>query len=261
VRALFLPIYWDQSFAARLDVAITLANRLNGRLVCAVAEPVSAGAKDFGCVLTESARHGLRVTPDIRLSVEEHFRERPVEHSWLPVTTLDAVTLAQAAELSDLVIAPTRWSVSEPESPRPADLLVRSAAPLLAVPPEADLSTGPIRALVAWDGSAGAASALRAALPILRTADYVVLLTVGETPPHMAIDPLEYLSWHGIHGAIECVPRQGSVYETLLIEVEARNVNLLVMGAYGWGRVVEELFGGITESMLEHAKVSVLLNR
>lgn len=256
MRVLFFPVYWDDSVAARLEVAARMAELLEGHVVCAASEHAESGSREVAA-LTRPRRQEAIAPRDIRRRVEEHFQERAVPHSWISVPTLDAATLANAAQLSDLIIAPSRWSMSVPQSPRPADLLMRSTTSVLAVPPQAGLPTESLSALVAWDGSSSAATALCAAVPLLRMAERTVLVTVGEAAPDAPIDPLDFLFWQGISAEARYVPGRAKIFEALLAESASHNANLMVMGAYGRGRFVEELFGGITESMLKHSDIPI----
>jgi len=47
----------------------------------------------------------------------------------------------------------------------------------------------------------------------------------------------------------------------LSLAAQACNADLLVMGSYSTGPLRQEIFGGCTRSMLEHAEVPVFLLR
>ena len=61
-----------------------------------------------------------------------------------------------------------------------SNLIVRTGKPILAVPQAAKGFAANGRAIVAWDGSAQADAALRAALPLLKLATHVTVLEIGD---------------------------------------------------------------------------------
>jgi nucleotide-binding universal stress UspA family protein len=68
------------------------------------------------------------------------------------------------------------------------------------------------------------------------------------------------LAWHGI-GAEARHIEQGSrrVRDILLAEAAAMAADLLVIGAYSRSRMRQVVFGGVTEHMLDHAEIPVLM--
>ncbi|MDH3702248.1 MAG: universal stress protein [Alphaproteobacteria bacterium] len=107
---------------------------------------------------------------------------------------------------------------------------------------------------ILWNGSAEAARAVDAALPLLSRADQVHILSVNEdTGPEPAQTGLtRYLSWHGITATLATFePDERLIGEALLTEVRRNEADLLVMGAYGHSRLRELVLGGVTRHMLK----------
>ena len=110
---------------------------------------------------------------------------------------------------------------------------------------------------IGWDGSLPAVRAVGGALPFLRRAAAVTILTVDEgignggPVPANADRLVEHLSWHGISAAVRPTPRQGRpVGDTLAAGAADLGAGLLVMGAYGHSRWREMILGGVTHHML-----------
>ncbi len=118
------------------------------------------------------------------------------------------------------------------------------------------------RAMVAWDGSHEAASALTASRTLLRVASEVHVVTVDERskrdfPP---TDAAEYLSRHGIAVEIHEWPRKDrSVEEALSHACQELSIDWMVMGAFGHSRLRETIFGGVTRYILAETRVPLLL--
>jgi nucleotide-binding universal stress UspA family protein len=124
-------------------------------------------------------------------------------------------------------------------------------------------------ALVAWDGSAEASHALKAAVPLLKLSSAVYLATVKEPakgakaakePDLPPVAGADYLSRHGIScEMIEVAPHEEGVAAALQAEAATRKAGLLVMGAYGHTRLTERVFGGVTRRMLTGVRIPLLL--
>jgi len=117
---------------------------------------------------------------------------------------------------------------------------------------------------IAWDGSACAASAVAAAMPLLESAAEVrILSVVDEKPaagPGVSSDLVRHLAAHGIKAQAEEIPAAGRRIGKALDDYLARRKpDLLVMGAYGHSRIREFVLGGATEHVLWECKTPVLL--
>jgi nucleotide-binding universal stress UspA family protein len=142
--------------------------------------------------------------------------------------------------------------------------LFESGRPVIVVPPAADRFTCK-RVLVAWDGSAKAARAVNDALPFLRAADRVEIVSVaGEKDLTRSVpgaDLAPHLERHGVEVAVkDVVAPDGDVAEALRQETDAFGANMIVMGAFVHSRLRELVFGGVTRSMLRQPPVPLFLS-
>jgi nucleotide-binding universal stress UspA family protein len=116
---------------------------------------------------------------------------------------------------------------------------------------------------VAWDGSAQAARAANDALPFLRAADLVeVVSVVGEkdlptSAAGAAFAP--HLARHGVRVSAIDVPVVGEVAETLRGRAGEVGADMLVMGAYRHSRLQEWFLGGVTQSLLNRSPLPLFL--
>ncbi len=182
--------------------------------------------------------------------------------SWREVVGASSQTAAGYGRLADLIIAPRGDLEDDVENEAAFETaLLHSGRPLLLAPPTPQEDFGD-RIAIAWDGSAEAARAVGAALPLLAAADTVTAISVAEDGKTEA--PLEelarYLSWHGIQADTRNVA-QGSVTigEALLGAVRHDSADLLVMGAYSHNRFRELVFGGATHYILDVSAMPVLM--
>jgi nucleotide-binding universal stress UspA family protein len=117
--------------------------------------------------------------------------------------------------------------------------------------------------VIAWKESIEAARAVAAAQPFLRQARDVHILAVGEGDAGAALlrDVEQYLQLHYGEVRSEVIPQdlREDVADTLLDRAQALGGALIVMGAYSYWRWREQVFGGVTESMLARARSPVLM--
>jgi nucleotide-binding universal stress UspA family protein len=143
-------------------------------------------------------------------------------------------------------------------------ILTASGRPLIVVPQGREAFAGD-RIIVAWDGSAKAARALNDALPFLRAATQVELISVtGEkdlahTVPGAEIAP--HLTRHGVTVNVLALPAvNGDVAETLRNHAHLTRADMIVMGAYVHSRLREMMLGGTTQSLLKNTPVPLFLS-
>ena len=184
-----------------------------------------------------------------------------VSASWYEHSGPAEEHLLTRARHSDLVV----MGRAEGSDGLPPDLLrfllLESGRPILVAPerPRASL-VGTV--MLCWKEAREPARAVTAAMPFLAKAKRVVIVAVEENgtacTPALA-DLVRQMAWHRIRAdrrAISAGRRPAAV--VLASAAEECDADLLVMGGYGRGPLVEDLFGGCTRSFLEHAEVPIL---
>jgi len=141
-------------------------------------------------------------------------------------------------------------------------LLLESGRPLLVASsavPRSLLNT----VMVCWKEERGAARAISAALPILRKAAHVLVVSVCEAADGMteAVRELvKQLRWHGIEATSRLCSLDGcSTADRLAMAARESDASMLVMGGYGHRRARQVLFGGCTQSALAMDELPVFL--
>lgn len=162
-----------------------------------------------------------------------------------------AIALAQAAVLADLVLF-SGDSVRRTGAIRDifAETLINTRAPTLLVKSDRIELSG---VAIAWDASAQAGRALRAALPLLMEAKRVVVLQnrAELTPDRANTDALRtYLARHGVRDAEVAAVVGDNVAASLLSGAKGAGCDVLVAGGYGRPRLYELALGGTTRSLV-----------
>jgi nucleotide-binding universal stress UspA family protein len=180
--------------------------------------------------------------------------------SWAGVTGFESEIVGQLGRIFDLSVIARRGPRGSSHDTVQAALL-ESGRPLLLAPPAVPASVGDA-VLLAWNASPQAARAVTSALPFLRRAGRVTIMSVDNGPePEPTVDQLaRSLAWHGVAAEVRQI-EQGSrrVRDILLSEANAMRADLLVIGAYSHSRMRQVVFGGVTEHVLDHAELPVLI--
>ena len=188
-----------------------------------------------------------------------------VNGAWEVIRGMYAPVLAKRSRIADLVITP--WSPDATDLPVGLDDITRAlfgkAAPMLLVPDHWKGDHAPAQVLIAWNGSAEATRAVRAALPLLRTARSVRVLDgeraglAGLMPPPLPLR--ECLARWGVEAQWLTFGRCAHSGKAILAMAHSLQCDLLVMGAWGHLRGSELLLGDATRHVLEQARLPVLL--
>ncbi len=258
----------DQGFDSRLQAAMDVARAFDAHLTCVQVTPFDAFILNdpFGGVYAlPVVVEQIRKAEDAhRTRVEDDLARQGVHWDWTHDEGPPAKVIADRSRLADLIVLGLAGS-AEQKTGAPlslaADVAIHARTPVLAVPIEHGGIDcfGP--AVVAWNGAPEAAHALRFAVPLLKKASAVHIVTIAEDATDLAATEAgEYLSRHGIAAQIHNWPRDGrSVVEALNDAASTLRASYVVMGAYGHSRLREAVLGGVTRDMLRDCKVPLLL--
>ena len=130
---------------------------------------------------------------------------------------------------------------------------------LLAPPSFAGPVDGPV--VIAWNASVEASRAVAAAMPLLAAARSVHIVSIDEPGKPFDATPLAtQLGWHRIASELRATTLSDRhVAEALLDECHTLGASLLVMGGYTHSRFREMIFGGVTQHLIRHAPLPVLM--
>jgi nucleotide-binding universal stress UspA family protein len=139
--------------------------------------------------------------------------------------------------------------------------LFESGRPVVIAPPAAPSSFA-TNVLIAWNCSTEQARTTAFAMPLLRLAERVTILTVdGATVAGPSgEDMARSLAINGIAAEpITMAAGKAGAGETILTRAAELGCDLVIKGAYTQSRLRQMIFGGTTRHILAHAKVPVLM--
>lgn len=271
MRTILLHVHEDDCMEARLQAALDLARQFDAYLTCLQVAPYELGVPGdfYGTISAQLAVEYEEQAPRIRAAFEQRLKSEDVRWSWVPSKKSATDMLSRHAPLNDIVVLGGHNPVGKTNRPSELvmELIFTIRAPILLVP--AAWKKFPINepAAIAWNGSAEAAHALRATMPMLLRASEVHILTVEEehktgTYNMPSTGAAKYLAHYGIEAEIVELPRavRQSVAEPLLDAAVARKAAYFVMGAYGHSRFRERVLGGMTRDMLTDPQIPLLLS-
>jgi len=141
------------------------------------------------------------------------------------------------------------------------DALFESGRPVLMAPKTPTATVGE-RVLVAWNGSTETARTIAAAMPFLKRAARVEVVSVASAfvPGPSGEELVRNFKAHGIaavsrHIAVGNKPAG----EVFLDEAQVMQADLLIKGAYTQSRLRQMIFGGATRHVILNANIPVLL--
>lgn len=259
---------------ARAEVLLSVAGRLAERFEAhligidatpafAFASPVVTPADVDAIIAADEAR-----TADVRTIFETVAANRAFVADWreLKLTNVDLPgAVLDHARASDLIVA----SQSDPDWELsgmfdfPERLVMESGRPVLVVPYAGAYGEIGKRITIAWSGKRESARAVFDALPLLKTAEAVTLLCVtsGGDGELLGTEIAAALARHGVKLTVQkSVVEDIGVADDILSRLADSGADLLVMGAYGYSRLREMVFGGVTHHILKHMTVPTLMS-
>lgn len=179
----------------------------------------------------------------------------------------------ELAHLNDLSVVPIKTD-SGGQRNVVESLLFGAGRPVLLFP-EAESQDLPDKfdqVAIAWDNKGPSARAVADALPLLRSAGMVRLVTIANegkataTPRSGLVQSAEALgrslARHSINISIANLDAKGDDAGDVLADYTIKSkIDLLVMGAYGHARLKEVVLGGTTDTILRKPPGYVLMSR
>lgn len=256
-----------------LHLSIFVVGRLPEMPIYATGMADLAGAADYGAwqVALEKENAVLRETAKRLTDMLDGNTGPSHVQSTVSVLTAEPATfgdvLARHALTEDLVVvANDVRSDKELFDQIMRTALFQSPAGTLLNGLTAETPLYPKKVMVAWNSGLQASRAIRAAMPILKTADEVVValidpvMSAGRDGENPGSDVAFWLSHLGCKVNVQQYP-SGSleIGDCLMNRATETQADMIVMGAYDHSRMRQIIFGGTTRTMIEQTGIPVLL--
>jgi len=252
-----------------LNTALVMAKRYDAHLTGMLAHGLPSLLYAYGGHVPQSAMDQLEESDkehrnQVRRSFDETTAQFPkARRHFLDVYGEADEVLMDVALGYDLVV----MGKAEPRSDFPhmevhPDVVARnSGKPVLMVPTGYDAASFNDKLVLAWDGRRAAARAMSDAIGLVKPEAEISVLCIGEPERAKikAVPAVAHLERHGFK--VTLITRKAKKIAKAVLEIaKEENAGMLVMGAYEHAKIAEDLFGGVTNSVLKKATIPVLLS-
>lgn len=274
-KDILVPLLLGENHEAALASACAIATRHQAHLIALVGvsmvTPIATAWAYYPAGVYETIEEVATATGRaLAEEVEQRLGRETVSHEIRRADSLWMTSAEQAAlnaRYADLVVLGVGRPVRDAEKRMFASLLLDSGRPVLVVPEGAPMAESSGHAVLAWKSSGEAARAVHDAMPLLLGARSVDVLVIEREPDEDERDRITgsdiatHLSRHGL--AVNVVQRPytpPSTGQSILAYAQACGADLVVAGGYSRSRALEQVFGGVTRTLLEHATMPVLFS-
>jgi len=275
-RTILVPIEQHDLMSSTLETAFCLAQKFDSYIegfALHVADPGAYAMADATAVMIPKLEQDIAENAKQTRGLFETFMQEHDVPCGAHTGALSSRWLEDAPEGDDFVGSHGRlFDVivlarpgHTPKGSRMGSLeaaLFESGRPVLIAPPSPRPQMG-TNALVAWNCSTEQARTIAFAMPILRRASRVVVLTVegGAAVPGPTGQQLShYLQLSGVPAKPLTVGLNGRLTgEAVLEHANALGCDLLIKGAYTQSRLRQFIFGGTTRYILSNATLPILM--
>ncbi len=286
MKTILVPTEHNASMLSALDAALLLAQKFGGcvegfSLRPAIADMVAMDP-DAGLTMVavkENDAEMVRQAEDLfRSFMERHAVKQRGDEAGLAAS---AATVSSSPSWAWFASAPSGHDfvgsygrvfdiivLAQPgeewQSPSMVTLesaLFESGRPVLIAPPISPHSLA-TNVLIAWNRSTEQARTTAFAMPLLRVAERITILTVeGSTVAGPdGVEMARSLRMNGIAAeSLTIAPGKISAGEAILTKAAELGCDLIVKGAYTQSRLRQMIFGGTTRHILANAKIPVLM--
>lgn len=264
MKSIIVDCFGDAALDDRLQVALDLVRAHDAHLTChyTVPFPLVPSYEPFGGVANMApiinALHQQEL--EARQAMDARLGAEDVRWDWFSRNGDNSSCLVEASGLADLMVI----SQSKPNGQTPGfiDFIVtHSACPVLLVPEGCQKIDPFAPVVIGWNGSAQIARTLRQALPMLRLARQVYLVSIGEDADPLPLEEAgAYLSRHGVKPQLQSVNAgHGGAPERLRSLARETGASAIIMGAYGHSRLRETILGGTTRALTRNSEIPLIL--
>jgi nucleotide-binding universal stress UspA family protein len=250
---------------ACLDAAAYAARILGGAHIVAMAPHADPAEAIFPSeeVLTAERRAELQrqdeaLVGSLRSAFDEWRLATGSDSEWIETRGPIEAEVASHGRTAELLVTAARSGPGDKAGETLHAALLETHRPVLVVPDRIGPTIGQ-RIAIAWHEDEPAIAAVLSAMPFLAAADKVWVIEASRSrAPSPALPPL--LTEHRIAAERRTIAAtRRNPGPALLAEAHSVGADMLVMGAYAHGPLVEALLGGVTRSMLRAADLPLLM--
>ena len=272
IRTILVHLADDPKHQARVETAVKLAKRFDAHLIGLYTEEPAhmpdaiAGRGAARGYLAEETKIAGRTARDIEQEFADYCKANQTSAECFCERGIHLDLLVKYAPFADLVVISQSHEQSFEDKLRlhlPDHLPMMAGSPVLVVPCEQVADCIGRRILIAWKPTPESGRAVGYAIPFLKAAEKVTILTIdppdddntdGAIAMRLARHDIQVETLSNVESGHQSI---GKIICQTAIDLDC---DLIVMGAYGRSRLRELFLGGTTHYTLAHTKVPLLMS-
>ena len=273
MRNILLPFEYIETIPHLIDCAISLAKKYNSSVNgVAIHQRIDSFIAQEGSIVFDSLHHDENKEEAIK------YKEKFIDHintlkksdsdlsdlkcKWLSEELENQKYLGDLSRVYNVVIISRPYQELQSASLSSIQtILFDGGRPVMLIPMNKQIDIGK-EVVISWNCTTESSRAVFAALPILKKANNVTILTVEKviTDGPSGEQVSELLASHGIDAKpVTISGDEKKIGDAILDFSKSVDADLIVKGAYTQSRLREIIFGGATRHLMLHSEIPIYL--
>ncbi len=273
MRNILLPFEYIETIPHLVDCAVSLAKKYNSSVSgVAIHQRIDSFIAQEGSIVFDSLHHDENKEEAIK------YKEKFIDHintlkksdsdlsdlkyKWLSEELENQKYLGDLSRVYNVVIISRPYQELQSASLSSIQtILFDGGRPVMLIPMNKQIDIGR-EVVISWNCTTESSRAVFAALPILKKANNVTILTVEKviTDGPSGEQVSELLASHGIDAKpVTISGDEKKIGDAILDFSESVDADLIVKGAYTQSRLREIIFGGATRHLMLHSEIPIYL--
>ena len=273
MRNILLPFEYIETIPHLVDCAVSLAKKYNSSVSgVAIHQRIDSFIAQEGSIVFDSLHHDENKEEAIKY--KEKFMDHintlkksdsdlsDLKYKWLSEELENQKYLGDLSRVYNVVIISRPYQELQSASLSSIQtILFDGGRPVMLIPMNKQIDIGK-EVVISWNCTTESSRAVFAALPILKKANNVTILTVEKviTDGPSGEQVSELLASHGIDAKpVTISGDERKIGDAILDFSKSVDADLIVKGAYTQSRLREIIFGGATRHLMLHSEIPIYL--
>ena len=273
MRNILLPFEYIETIPHLVDCAVSLAKKYNSSVSgVAIHQRIDSFIAQEGSIVFDSLHHDENKEEAIKY--KEKFMDHintlkksdsdlsDLKYKWLSDELENQKYLGDLSRVYNVVIISRPYQELQSASLSSIQtILFDGGRPVMLIPMNKQIDIGK-EVVISWNCTTESSRAVFAALPILKKANNVTILTVEKviTEGPSGEQVSELLASHGIDAKpVTISGDEKKIGDSILDFSKSVDADLIVKGAYTQSRLREIIFGGATRHLMLHSEIPIYL--
>lgn len=273
MRNILLPFEYIETIPHLIDCAVSLAKKYNSSVSgVAIHQRIDSFIAQEGSIVFDSLHHDENKEEAIKYKEKfiDHINIlkksdtdlKDLKYKWLSEELENQKYLGDLSRVYNVVIISRPYQELQSASLSSIQtILFDGGRPVMLIPMNKQIDIGK-KVVISWNCTTESSRAVFAALPILKQASDVTILTVEKviTDGPSGEQVSELLASHGIDAKpVTISGDEKKIGESILDFSQSVDADLIVKGAYTQSRLREIIFGGATRHLMLHSEIPIYL--